>query len=380
MSASIFLLQDSNDVVRMKEAPYDSEALLQQLLAQYPDLLAGDQIDSGEPRRWLLVSREMAIPGEEDGAGRWSLDHLFLDQDAIPTLVEVKRSCDTRIRREVVGQMLDYAANAVVYWPVETIRSHFEKTCQEQKLDPLATITAFLGENADADSYWQRVKTNLQAGRIRMVFVADVIPPELRRVVEFLNGQMDPAEVLAVEIKQYVGERNQRTLVPRLVGQTAMAQQRKTGSPSKQVKIDEPTFLMEMRRSLGDGECRVAQRVIEWAKNQKLGPNFNKYDKSVSFIPLVETLEGERMPLSVQSGGDIYVQMRWLRDGTPFKDEAKRNELFHKLNAIPGVKVAPERMTGYPRILLQTLTNEDSLRAFLDTMTWVVQELHSTPA
>jgi hypothetical protein len=24
-------------------------------------------------------------------AGRWSLDHLFLDQDAIPTLVEVKR-------------------------------------------------------------------------------------------------------------------------------------------------------------------------------------------------------------------------------------------------------------------------------------------------
>jgi hypothetical protein len=33
------------------------------------------------------------------------------DQNAVPTLVEVKRSSDTRIRREVVGQMLDYAAN-----------------------------------------------------------------------------------------------------------------------------------------------------------------------------------------------------------------------------------------------------------------------------
>ena len=32
----------------------------------------------------------------------------------MPTLVEVKRSSDTRIRREVVGQMLHYAANAVV--------------------------------------------------------------------------------------------------------------------------------------------------------------------------------------------------------------------------------------------------------------------------
>ena len=44
--------------------------------------------------------------------GRWLVDRLFLDQDGVPTLVEVKRSSDTRIRREVVGQLLEYAANA----------------------------------------------------------------------------------------------------------------------------------------------------------------------------------------------------------------------------------------------------------------------------
>ena len=54
-----------------------------------------------------------------DGVERWSVDHLLLDQDAIPTLVEVKRSSDSRIRREVVGQMLDYAANAVTYWNID---------------------------------------------------------------------------------------------------------------------------------------------------------------------------------------------------------------------------------------------------------------------
>jgi hypothetical protein len=70
-----------------------------------------------------LVSREVAVPSEEDGHDRWSLDHLFLDNEAVPTLVEVKRRRDTRIRREVVGQMLDYAANAVVYWPVERLRA-----------------------------------------------------------------------------------------------------------------------------------------------------------------------------------------------------------------------------------------------------------------
>jgi hypothetical protein len=87
----------------------------------YPNLLAGDQVGGDEPRRWLLISREVPVASDEEGSGRWSVDHLFLDQYAVPTIVEVKRSTDTRIRREVVGQMLDYAANAVVYWPIEAL-------------------------------------------------------------------------------------------------------------------------------------------------------------------------------------------------------------------------------------------------------------------
>ena len=43
-----------------------------------------------------MLSREVGVPGEEGGPGRWSLDHLLLDQDAIPTLVEVKRSSDAK--------------------------------------------------------------------------------------------------------------------------------------------------------------------------------------------------------------------------------------------------------------------------------------------
>ena len=143
----------------MEESPYDSETLLQKLLADHPDLLAGDQINAEEPRRWLLITREMAVPGEQDGAGRWSLDHLFLDQEAIPTLVEVKRSTDTRIRREVVGQMLDYAANAVAYWSVEEVRARFEARCQGDGLDPEAVLSEFVGEGQEMASFWQKVKT-----------------------------------------------------------------------------------------------------------------------------------------------------------------------------------------------------------------------------
>jgi hypothetical protein len=107
MTAAIYLLQNEDALIAMRSTPYDSERLLQDLLAKYPDLLAGEQMDGENPRRWLLISREVPVPAEQGAGGRWAADHLFLDQDGVPTIVEVKRCSDSRIRREVVGQMLD---------------------------------------------------------------------------------------------------------------------------------------------------------------------------------------------------------------------------------------------------------------------------------
>lgn len=223
MKGKIYLIDNNKELVEMEEREYEKEIILQNLISNYPNLLAGEQINSSNPRRWLLISQEMTVPSAEEEICRWFADHLFLDQDAIPTIVEVKRSSDTRIRREVIGQMLDYAANAVVYWPVEKIISNFENTCQD---NPGEVLSEFLGHDDNIEEFWLKVKTNLQAGKVRMLFVADEIPKELKRVIEFLNEQMDPAEVLAIEIKQFVGQ-GVKTLVPRVVGQTSEAQIKK---------------------------------------------------------------------------------------------------------------------------------------------------------
>jgi hypothetical protein len=58
----------------MAEAPYDNEGKLQELLAKFSGLLAADQLPADEPRRWLLIDRESALPDEERAAGRWSVD------------------------------------------------------------------------------------------------------------------------------------------------------------------------------------------------------------------------------------------------------------------------------------------------------------------
>jgi hypothetical protein len=69
------------------------------------------------------------------------------------------------------------------------------------------------------------------------VFVSDLIPPELRRVIEFLNERMSPTEVVGVEIKQYVGQGNLTTLVPRVVGQTEQARAQKIGGQSSSADV-----------------------------------------------------------------------------------------------------------------------------------------------
>lgn len=244
----IFLTQPGQKgLTPLEETGYVAESVLQTLLVDYQDLLPGDQIDPENPRRWLLVSPEMAVPDDTEAGGRWSLDHLFLDQDGIPTFVECKRADDTRIRREVVAQMLDYAANGIAYWSMDRLRQSATEAAQirgdlldDEIKDLLAT------PEADVEEYWERVERNLHDHRVRLVFVADSTPKELRRLVEFLNEEMANVEVLAVEIKQYQrkDEKGPTALVPRVIGLTESARAAKKGTKDRR-KTSLPEFLAQ---------------------------------------------------------------------------------------------------------------------------------------
>jgi hypothetical protein len=61
--------------------------------------------------------------------------------------------------------MLDYAANGVVYWPVEMIRARFESRCEAEGREADNVLRETLGLDTEADNFWQNVKTNLQAGQ-----------------------------------------------------------------------------------------------------------------------------------------------------------------------------------------------------------------------
>jgi hypothetical protein len=379
MGGGIYLIQDDDRLVELMEQPYDSEDQLQELLETYPNLLAGDEMDRGTARRWLLISRDVTIPAEEDAGGRWSADHLFLDQEAIPTLVEVKRTHNADTRHKIMGQMLDYAANVGIYWPMESIITHFEANCREQGRDPEQVFEGFLGSAANEERFWQTVKTNIQARRIRLIFVADEIPPALRRMVEFLNEQTDPVEVWALEIKQYVSEAGLKTLVPRLIGQTTEAQQRKLSATGERRRWDETSFFDELETRWGSDEAEVASRIHQWViqHHPEVDIQWGTGDIYGGFAAIVY-LKGRKFHklFTVDISGRLEISSNHYGHQPPFDTPEKWIELRNQFSSI-GLSLPVDRTEfRTPSFSLSSLQDESTLQQVLHIFDWVVSQIH----
>jgi hypothetical protein len=106
--ATIFMIGADNALTELEPSDFLNEDEFQQLLAAYPALL---RLAAGADGALLLIAREAGVADQPGAADRWAVDHLFLNKEGVPVLVEVKRATDTRTRREVVAQMLDYASH-----------------------------------------------------------------------------------------------------------------------------------------------------------------------------------------------------------------------------------------------------------------------------
>lgn len=363
MSSGVFVLRKDGALVEMNQREYDSEDMLQNLLAEYPNLMAGNLINELNPRKWLLVSREIGVPGEENSGDRWSLDHLFLDQEGIPTLVEVKRSSDTRIRREVIGQMLEYAANAVSYWKPEQIRNQFEAKCERAEKNPELEWSEKLETDEGYEEFWEKVDTNLKTGKIRMLFIADEIPMELKQIVEFMNEQMNPAEVLALEIKQYVGQ-EQRTLIPRLFGQTSKTQIRKSSKPRESKNWNEQSFLEKLEITTSQNEATVAKNLFTWGRNLDLRLWWGKGANNGSCYFQLDHKDNSHYSFSIWTNNRVEIQFYYLANRPIYDSEEKRNQIRLNLNQIQGVEIQHNTITRLPNFPITALTNEESYNKF----------------
>jgi len=55
------------------------------------------------------------------------------------------------------------------------IKAKSEATCNAEGSDPKEKLIEFLGALGNLEAFWGKAKTNLQAGKVRMLFLADKI-------------------------------------------------------------------------------------------------------------------------------------------------------------------------------------------------------------
>ncbi len=372
---TVYLERDGR-LIEMTKRRYDAEDVLQSLIATHPDLLAGED-DPSERIRLVLIEREVSIADSPDAAGRWSLDHLFVDQDGVPTLVEVKRSSDTRIRREVVGQMLEYAANGPRYWPPGSVRAHFEARCSRDGDEPDEVLQRTFGGELAVEAWWTTVDTNLREGTLRLLFVADEISQELKAIIEFLNDQMVRTTVLGVELPQFADEtESHRMFVPVVIGLSERAVSVKTGRKWRRWTVEE---WLELHEELAEpGDVAVTRKLMAWADSRDVEVAFGTAMNNPSMK--FERRIGGRSLGVVRLYADGSVEINFGHLPAPFNDLAGWRQLAERLEQIDGLKIPPERLGRFPTFPSKLLRREEQIAQLTETVEWAFGEMERATA
>lgn len=134
--------------------------------------------------------------------------------------------------------MIEYAANGHYYWSKEEMRSYAEQSARTNNLSLEEELRRLQPEKTETtDEFFQHVQENLREGQVRLVFFMEESPPELKSLVDFLNKQMERAEVLLVEARQHEYD-GKRIVAPTLFGYTEEARQVKRTISVQKDKID----------------------------------------------------------------------------------------------------------------------------------------------
>ena len=332
-------------------------------------LLAGEQMTPDEPRRWLPVLFEMTVQ-DISGASRWSADLVFVDQDAIVTIVECKRRADTRARREVIGQVFEYVANAGHLWSAEKIRMHASESAISRGLT-LEGEMQRLGLTAaeTVDEFFSEVGENIKARRMRVVFYLDQCPQELKPLVKFWNEEMRTVQAHIVELREYdVG--SHRIVIPVLLGYTdegeRIAQKSNSGTETTGTRStwNEESFFVRLAASVTAEQLAAAHNLFEFVKdNAELDVSWGTGKTTGSFNIRLPLLAPKSL-ISIYSTGTGTLNLGWLNSSDTQID--LRNRLFEFARAEFGLQLSDDAKDAFPRLPLEIwVPNVGAIKSWL---------------
>ncbi|MBC8273704.1 MAG: hypothetical protein H8E40_01870 [Chloroflexi bacterium] len=366
------LLIDGGKATPLNETKFTEESKLQDYLEEYPSLIPLADIVEG--------AADLLCIGREVGAGSGSIDLLCIDNDSLLTIVETKLRRNREARREVVGQIIEYASY-VSQWTADDVyriaNEYFaksEKAPQSYKGKTLdEVIREIVGDEFSDEAFRARIGQNLRDGRIRLVITVDELIEPLRATVTFLNSHSN-FDILLLQVTDFEESETKKVLVPLLFGYATKS----TDKGSRETKHwDEDSFLADTKERC---EPKIADNIIKLYEFTQDNADKISWGKGATYGSF--TFRKIRQGMLVSIFAITSAGSGWVCFGE-FMGKAVKEEAIQtfraKLNEIPGINIPEEatKLGKFPSFTVEALTKADNLKNFQDAVLALCQQIES---
>lgn len=188
-----------------------SELAIQQLIHEHPSCLPIAEIDP-------MFSGPIPICMElETTAG--PIDNFMVTPSGLPVLVECKLWRNPQGRREVVGQILDYAKE-LTRWSSADLQREVGRRLGGSG-DLVLGLVRSAGHDVDEMDFNDALTQNLRRGRFLLLIVGDGIREGVEAIAEYLQVHAGLHFSLGlVELPTYITDDGDQLVVPRVLART----------------------------------------------------------------------------------------------------------------------------------------------------------------
>lgn len=187
------------------------EDRVQDLVHRHPECLPIREIDPlfADP---VSLCRELSTP-----AG--PIDNVLVTASGLPVLVECKLWRNPQARREVIGQILDYAKE-LSRWSASDFQREVGRRTGGGS-DAMLELVRSAGHTVDQIAFVDALTHNLRRGRFLLLIVGDGIREGVEAISEYLQGHSGLHFSLGlVELPMYELADGSRLIAPRVLART----------------------------------------------------------------------------------------------------------------------------------------------------------------
>ena len=345
----------------VESAAYDGEKALHKVLTESPSLISIQDVREGAGQ---LVVAIREFPLQSIGY----LDLLAFSADGDMTLIECKLATNPQIKREVIGQALEYGARL---WQM-----NYEELDQKVRIREGKSLSELMHTRLgdvewDEQAFRENVESALTAGSFILMIVVDKISDELSRIIHFVNNCGRPAfSFAALEMRQFQNDRTE-ILIPRVIGDVRSPE---AGTTGIRRRWTEETFFKAATERLEVRAVEIVTDLYKWSEQHAHLVRFGTGIASGSFTFLLEHDGKSGSIFSVFTDGSLAVNFGYMEK---IFSPAEISAFRQSLAAIPTFENILAPVNYYYIKIDSAFPTPEYLKQFQDTVLQLKSKLNS---